>query len=471
MIFCAVPTKFTRARIIDLTNKIIELKITDLAFDGKSVAHHDGKVVFLKGGLPGETVEAEIIRSKARYDQGIVRKILTRSELRIEAPCQHFDQCGGCTWQDLEYASQLSFKKKQIKDCLERIGSLKDVVVLDPIGSVELFDYRNKMEFSFNAGENGSFTLGLHELGHFDRIFDIHNCLLQSKTANEIVEWMRTYTAEEKISVYNVTDHTGYLRFLVIRRAKRTSDLLVNMVTAHGPFPNQENFIKQLRKRFPEISTVVHNQTGSKSNIATGEIEKVIFGPGYFEEKLFDYTFQVKANAFFQTNSIQAETLYRLAFDILAPTGTERVLDLYCGTGSIGILLSKYVEEVIGVELVADSVTAARKNAELNHVDNITFFEGNVTEFLKTDTARSKPFDVIIVDPPRAGLHPKAVKRLIDIGPKRLVYVSCNPASFSRDAEKLTSGGYELASVQPVDMFPHTMHIELVSLFTHISDS
>lgn len=448
-----------------MSEKLIQLEIVDLAFDGKSVAHNNGKVVFLKGGLPGETVLVEIINSKPRYDQGIVRKIIKKSDRRITAPCKHFERCGGCTWQDLIYQDQLDFKKKQVRDCMERIGKLTNVEIKNVVGSVELFAYRNKMEFSFHAGEDGGFCLGLHERGSFDKIFDVDKCLLQSDLASELVVWMRDYVISEEIPVYDVKKHTGYMRFFMIRQAKRFPQLMINIVTNYGDFPNRENFIKQMLERFPEVTTVVHNQNGLKSNIAIGEIERVLYGPGYIEEGLFDYTFRIRANSFFQTNTIQAETLYRYAFEMLHLDKKDRVLDLYCGTGSIGILLARHVQEVIGVELVEDALEVARINARINHVDNISFHLGPVRDFLKSHQTGSDQFDIFIVDPPRAGLHPKALRRIIEHNPPRILYISCNPSTFARDAAKLVDAGYHLPAIQPIDMFPHTMHIELVSAF------
>jgi len=447
-----------------MSGKQVEIEITDLAFNGKSVGHVDGKVVFLDGGLPGERVVAEIVGSKPRYDKGVVLKILRPSEKRVVAPCSHFEYCGGCTWQDLTYQSQLIYKKKQVTDCLERIGGLSDTIVRDVVGSVEVFRYRNKMEFSFNAAGD-TFTLGLHRRGRFDEIFDVEQCFLTQDIVSRIVTWIRQYVAREKIPVYDVTSHSGFMRFVMIRQAKRTTDLMVNVVTNYGDFPARDRFIEEITTAFPQISTIVHNQNGQRSNIATGEIETVLFGPGYIEERLFDSVFRIRANSFFQTNTIQTETLYRVGFDMLEPRKDQRVLDLYCGTGSIGILLSPYVAEVVGVELVPDAVQAARENAHINKTNNVTFFEGDVKDYLQAREKSDSPFDVVIVDPPRAGLHPKALKRLNRLKPTRILYISCNPSTFARDAKDLIATGYRLPEVRPVDMFPHTMHIEVASVF------
>ncbi len=448
-----------------MDEKQVEIEVTDLAFNGKAVGHVNGKVVFLDAGLPGETVLARIIASKPRYDKASVVKIIKESERRVPALCSHFEYCGGCTWQDLTYQDQLSYKKKQVVDCLERIGGLEDTKVQDVVGSVEVFHYRNKMEFSFHTNEEKEFTLGLHRRGRFDEIFDIHQCFLTQEVVSEIVIWMRDYVRKTQLPVYDVMNHTGFMRFVMIRQAKRTPDLMVNLVTSYGDIPERDKLVSELTTAFPQISTIVHNQNGQKSNIATGEIETILFGSGYIEERLFETTFRIRANSFFQTNTVQTETLYRVGFDLLEPKRDQRVLDLYCGTGSIGILLSKYVEEVVGVELVPDAIQAARENAHLNEVQNITFFEGFVKDYLKTQPEEKNPFDVVIVDPPRAGLNPKALRRLLRLRPEKILYISCNPSTYARDAKELVASGYELPEVRPVDMFPHTMHIELASIF------
>lgn len=448
-----------------MSRKQVELEVTDLSYNGQAVAHDDGKVVFLNAGLPGERVLAEIVKSKPRFDTGYVREIIRKSELRIPARCRHFDYCGGCTWQDLDYRQQLHFKRKQVVDCLERIGKLREVQVHEMIGCAEVFNYRNKMEFSFHATGEGGFTLGLHKRGHFDEIFNLEKCHLQSDFSNRLVHWVRDFVKAEDIPVYDVTEHTGFMRFLVIRTGKRTGQNMVNIVTNYGEIPQWQKLVKLLRTSFPELTTIVHNQNGQKSNIATGEKERILYGRGFIEERLFDSHFRIRANSFFQTNSIQAETLYRACFEMLDPRKADRVLDLYCGTGSIGILLAPHVQRVVGVELVEDAIRSAQENAALNDVKNITFFHGDVKDYLKSQEGTDQHFETIIVDPPRAGLHPKALRRLLRLNAPKILYISCNPSTFARDAELLVEAGYNLPEVKPVDMFPHTMHIEVAGIF------
>ena len=415
--------------------KLVDIEVTDLAFNGKAVAYLDGKVVFLDGGLPGERVQAEIVRSRPRYDVAEIRRIVTTSEMRTPAVCSHFGVCGGCTWQDLVYRHQLEYKKKQVGDCLARIGGLPGVKIHDVIGSVELYNYRNKMEYSFNVSADGGFTLGLHRRGRFDEIFNVERCYLQSDLSNRIVHWMREFVRRENIAVYDIEKHSGFMRFLVIRQAKRTAQLMVNIVTNYGDIPSREKLVRELTAAFPQVTTMVHNQNGQKSNVAAGEIENVLFGTGYIEERMFNCTFRIRANSFFQTNSIQTETLFRSAFELLNPEKKDCVLDLYCGTGTIGILIARYVGQVVGVELVADAIKAAEENAALNNVTNISFYHGDAKDYLKTRDAGESEFDVIIVDPPRAGLHPKVLSRVAELHPQKILYISCNPATFARDAK------------------------------------
>jgi|WetSurMetagenome_2_1015567.scaffolds.fasta_scaffold113982_2 23S rRNA (uracil1939-C5)-methyltransferase len=448
------------------SGKIVEIDIADLAFDGKAVGYLDGKIVFLNGGLPGEKVQAEITRRKARFDQGRTIAILKQSPDRLKASCRHYEICGGCTWQDLDYSRQLFYKRKQVVDCLTHIGHIPDINVSEPIGCTDQFFYRNKMEFSFNTAENESFVLGLHHRGHFDQIFNIEECLLQSTLSNEIVAYMRQVVSENDIPAYDVFSHKGFLRFMMIREGRQTEQVMINIVTASDDPIRLEKIISNLTSRFSQITTIVNNINGSKSNIARGEYEHILFGPGYIEERLLNYTFRIYANSFFQTNSLQAERLYGQVFETLQPQKDDCLLDLYCGTGTIGICASGLVANVIGVELEPSAVKAALQNAAQNNIDNIEFQAGSVQDILRNNDGKFGKITSVIIDPPRAGMHPKALKGLVEMKIGRLVYVSCNPATFARDAAYLIQKGYRLEQVIPVDMFPHTMHIELVARFT-----
>ena len=450
-----------------MQRELLELTIDDLALDGKAVAHLDGKVVFLDAGLPGETVLAEITRSQPRYFQAVVHEITSRSSSRVDAVFSHFEICGGCSWQDLDYDAQLELKRRHVVESLARIGGFQNPAVAAVLPSENTFHYRSKMEFSFHALKDGGFRLGLHRRGRFDDIFDLEACYLQSEIANRIVRNVRAFVTGHMVPVYDVRNHTGYMRFLVIRETSITRQVMVNLVTNMGPFPSVDRLVAGLVDEFPEITTIVHGQTGKKSNIAVAEVETVLHGPGFIEEELLGHRFKIRANSFFQTNSIQAEKLYQTAFSLLQAKPDDRILDLYCGTGTIGLSLASTVKEVIGVELVSDAVQMAGENAVANGIDNISFFEGHVREFLSRLPAGERQFDAVIVDPPRAGLHPKALKRVLALDVPRILYISCNPATFARDAKSIRGTGYKISEVLPVDMFPHTRHVELAALFYH----
>jgi len=460
--FCAAPAISIIRNFMD---KIVELNITDLAFDGKAVARLNGKVVFLNAGLPGETVRARLVRSKRNFNEAVVLDILTKSDERIDAICKHFTYCGGCSWQDLRYEKQLQIKKQHVVSCIERIGELGNVQIGDVLASPEIFGYRNKMEFSFNVHPESGFTLGLHKRNSYADIFDLTECHLPSETFGTIVQWFREYVKRNQISVYDVENHDGFMRFLVIRQAKKTNDLMINIVTNYGEFPNPDGLESEMTSQFPEITTIVHNQNGQRSNIAVGEKETVLYGTGYITEKVMAQSFRIRANSFFQTNSLQAENLYQTAFEMLHPRKEARVLDLYSGTGTISICVAPNVGEVLGVEQVSDSIKMANENATLNNCSNVSFVESDVKDYLTQSGDNAKQFDIVITDPPRSGMHPKVLKRLIEMAPEKIMYISCNPATFARDAKEFVASGYTLPQVQPVDMFPHTRHIELAAVF------
>ncbi|SYZ74336.1 RNA methyltransferase, TrmA family [Candidatus Zixiibacteriota bacterium] len=445
-------------------NRNIEAQITDLAFDGKAVGQIDGKITFFDSGLPGETVRGEVTRKKARYNYARVSQLLVKSPDRIDAPCRHFEICGGCTWQDLNYEKQLFYKRKQVVDCLRHIGHLDNVPIGEIIGAGSQFFYRNKMEFSFNTDPEQGFVLGLHRRGQFDRIFDINQCLLQSENSNRITVWFRQFVEEKKIPVYNIIDHSGFVRFLVIREGKNTEQVMLNIVTADGDMPYLDELISEATSLVPSITTIVQNINSAKANIARGDREKILFGPGFIEEKLFEYTFRIYPNSFFQTNTYQAERLYGLIYDMLEPSKDDLMLDLYCGAGTIGICAAGRVGSVIGVELEPAAIRAARENADLNNIGNIVFHIDSVQNILMQKRGIFDSASCAVIDPPRAGLHPKALKYLAELALPRLAYVSCNPATFARDAAFLMQAGYKIIDITPIDMFPHTMHIELVAI-------
>lgn len=450
--------------------RIIELEIEDLAYNGKSIGYDNGKVTFVKGGLPGERVEARIVKNKRNYNQAKLLRIITKAPERIEPVCQHYEICGGCIWQDLEYSRQLYYKRRQIIACLEHIGGFQEIDVDEIIPSPDIFFYRNKMEYSFHVlttqGDVEEFVLGLHERGRFDRIFNIEECHLQSQLSNRIVRKVRELVEKLSIPVYDLIVHRGFLRFVIIRDGKNSGQIMVNIVSGEGEFKNKDEFTSRLVESFPEITTLAWTVNPEMSNIAKGEVREILHGPGYIYEEILGFRFRINPGAFFQTNSRQTEALYKCAIEMADIKAGETVLDLYCGAGTIGICAAGSADEIVGIEIEEESVAAAIENAKINNLKNCSFYCGPVRKVMLENDLRNKPFSTIFVDPPRAGMHPKALKRLLEIGAQRIIYISCNPATFSRDAVEIVKSGYNLGKIVPFDMFPHTMHIELVSIFT-----
>jgi 23S rRNA (uracil1939-C5)-methyltransferase len=441
---------------------IVDLEISDLAYGGKSVAKLDGFVVLLRGGIPGDIVKAEIVKKKRNFAEAKILEIVRESDLRTKPICSHFGLCGGCSWQDLKYEEQLKFKTKQVKECLEHIGGFWDYPVQDALGSDEIFYYRNKMEYAFAPHPDRQLILGLHPKERFDQVFDLKECFLQSEKANQIVGFVRAFVKERKMIPYNLKERSGFLRFLAIRESKNIDMTMVNLVTNKGEFPFKEEFSSRLFSNFPFVKSVVRNISSKLANIAIGEEEELLGGERTITEKLDKFTFEISSNSFFQTNTKQAEKLYETVLNMADLQGDELVLDLYCGTGTISIFLSQNAEKVMGVESVEESVKNAQRNAELNGVTNCEFICGEVKKVLAKYEADKEIPDVVVVDPPRAGLHKHVVKSLLSIKPAKIIYVSCNPSTLARDLKILCEKYYKLEKVQPIDMFPHTYHIETV---------
>lgn len=432
------------------------------------MAKLDGLVVLIKGGIPGDVVKAQITKKKTNYAEAQILQIMKESELRTKPICSHFGLCGGCTWQDLKYEEQLKFKTKQVKESLKHIGGFcecilrSDSPIQDALGSDEIFYYRNKMEYAFAPDHDKHLILGLHPKERFAQVFDLKECFLQSEKANRIVEFVRNFTKEKKLLPYDLKARSGFLRFLAIREGKNTDMTMVNLVTNKGEFPFKDEFSSRLLSNFPTVKSVVRNITSKLANIAVGEEEELLGGERIISEKLSNFKFEISSNSFFQTNTRQAEKLYEVVLNMADLQGNELVLDLYCGTGTISIFLSQNAKKIIGVESVKESVENAQRNAELNGVTNCEFVCGEVKKILAKIGADKQIPDLVVVDPPRAGLHKHVVKSLLNMRAPRIVYVSCNPSTLARDLKILCEEHYQLEKAQPIDMFPHTYHIETV---------
>ncbi len=440
----------------------LELTIDDLAFGGEGVGRVDGYVVFVRGGIPGDRLRVKLVEARSRFGRAAIESVETPSPERVEAPCPYFGRCGGCRLQHLAYPAQLAFKTKQVRDCLERLGGLGAFELRPILAAPEPYGYRNKMEFTV-AEDAGAPVLGLHQAERYDVVLDIERCLLQSETMNRLLAELRCEARARRLSVYNQISGEGLLRFVSLREGRRPGEAMVNIVATTPDVEALGPVAERLAERVPATASVVLNVNAKKASVAVGTEEHLLLGRESIRESLGGLTFQVSANSFFQTNTVQAERLFGIVEAACALAGGETVLDLYSGTGAISLLLARRCRWVYGIEIAAAAVADAVRNARENGIENCTFHTGEVRHVLPTLMRDGVRAEVVVADPPRAGFHPKALHALAALGPARLVYVSCNPATLARDLGDLAREGYRLEWVQPVDMFPQTPHIEAVA--------
>ena len=451
------------------------LEITDYAAEGKALARIDGKVIFVEGAVPGDIADVMITRNKKDWGEGRAVNILKLSSDRVQPFCKHFGVCGGCKWQMLPYDKQLKYKQQEAEQNLRRIGKLPLPEVKTIAGSDHTKYYRNKLEFTFSnrryllqqeleslpedAEIPGAF--GYHVPRIFDKIIDIEECFLMDDINNLIRNKIRAFALENNFSYYNIKDHTGWLRNVIIRFTT-TNELLINIVLGYEQIEDTKKLLTYIQENITGITTLLYT-INRKWNDSISDLTPIIYsGNGFVTEKLGTFNFKISAKSFFQTNTLQAEKLYTIAASFACLTGKEIVYDLYCGTGSIGIFLSKNCKKIIGVDVIDDAIKDARENASHNKINHAEFFTGDVIEICNDAFFKmhGSP-DVIITDPPRAGMHEKLISKLLEIKANRIVYVSCNVATQARDLN-LLSEVYQVEQIQPVDMFPHTHHIECV---------
>jgi len=448
-------------------NEVLNLTLTDLVLGGQALARHEGRVIFVDRGLPGDRVRARLRRVGKRYAEARLEAIETEVADRVAAPCPHVHSCGGCRFQDLDYTAQCGVKARQVRETLVHLAGLADPPVQPLIPAPQTFGYRNKMEFTFHPGDDGLARLGLHERGAFDRVFALEDCLLPSRLTVEIVRLTQRHAQKSGWRAYHPRRHDGLVRHLVIRHLPLTDQCAVHLVAASEEIPGLDAWVREVAARSAAVRTVTLLLNRSRSNVAVGEEERVLYGNGRIVERLLGLEFEASSSAFLQTNSRQAEALYSAALEHARLAGDETVLDLYCGTGTLTLLFARAARAAVGVESVADAVDAASRNALRNGLGNARFVVGEARQVLR-EWARGeradpvKP-DVVVVDPPRAGLHPRVVARVAELEPRRVVYVSCNPGTLARDLKDFAAHGYRLDALTPFDMFPHTPHIECVA--------
>lgn len=454
---------------------LTDITVTDYAAEGKALARVEGKVIFISGAVPGDVVDVFITKSKKDWAEGRVEKIKQYAPDRTQPFCQHFGVCGGCKWQMLPYHLQLQFKEQEALQNLKRIGKLDLPASLPILGASSTEQYRNKLEFTFsnkryllpeeaaNPVTEQSGALGYHAPRLFDKVIGIEECFLMDPINNLIRNTVRAFALKNEYSFYDFRLHTGWLRNIVIRYSSK-GELMVNMILNYEEEAERIKLLDHLLEKVPAITSLVYTINPKWNDSIYDLTPQLYFGKGYIMEQLEDFQFKISPKSFFQTNTKQAEQLYRVARDFAELSGNEIVYDLYCGTGSIGIFLSKQAKKIIGVEVVAEAIEDAKENAALNQITHAQFFAGDVIKICNDDffQAHGRP-DVIITDPPRAGMHEKLIVKLLEMAAPKIVYVSCNTATQARDLALLDEK-YRIKKIQPVDMFPHTHHIESVVL-------
>lgn len=453
----------------------LDLTIEKFADRGKSLARHDGYVVFVAGAVPGDRVRARLFKRQKSFGEARMVEVLEPSPLRTEPRCEYFWSCGGCKWQHVQYDAQLEAKRESVEEALRRVGGFREVEVPAPLGAEDIYFYRNKMEFSFSAQRwltdveiatgddfDRDFALGLHVPGRYDKVLDLKACYLQSEWSARLVNATRAFAKARGWTPWNVRTHEGFLRHLVIRTPEHIAEKMVNLVTNGRDDERMADYADLLRTEFPEATTLINTINTGVAQTAFGEDMVTVFGSGIIHDRIGEHTFEIAPNAFFQTNTRQAERLYEVAAAFAELKPDDLVYDLYCGAGTISLFVADRVLHVVGVELVEEAVVNARANAEANGVENCTFVAGDMLKLFTPDfiEKHGRP-DVLIVDPPRAGLHPKVADQIARLRPERFVYISCNPQTQARDLGLLAEH-YRIEAVQPVDLFPHTHHVENV---------
>ncbi|HOG19704.1 MAG TPA: 23S rRNA (uracil(1939)-C(5))-methyltransferase RlmD [Salinivirgaceae bacterium] len=457
------------------------VEIVDIASEGVAIARVDGMVVFVPYVAPGDVVDIRVSRKKKSYAKGVAIKFHKHSPFRTEPFCEHFGLCGGCKWQHLDYNKQLYYKAKQVTDNLERIAKMPFPTPLPIVMSEEQRHYRNKLEYTFadkrwflphepfEHGDKHIGALGFHIPGRFDKVLDINNCYLQPPLSNEIRLEVKKYCVENNLPFKNLKTHQGLMKNLIVRNSNTDEWMVIVVFGTNDDIDLQKGILEHIKTKFPQV-TSLWSMINTKLNDSVADLTpEHYYGKPYLTEKMLGLEFQVAPKAFFQTNSQQAENLYKLACDFSHLTGSEMVYDLYTGIGTIANLLAKNAKWVVGVEYIDEAIDNARTNSEINGIKNTTFIAGDMSKVLSQAffEKHGQP-DVIVTDPPRAGMNPDVIQTILQAGPKRIVYVSCNPATQARDIAMM-SPHYEIKKVQPVDMFPHTHHVENIVLLEKVN--
>lgn len=443
-------------------NEIVEVVIEDLTHEGAGVAKIDGYALFIPKALPGEKAKVKVVKVNKGYGFAKLLEVLTKSEDRIEEPpCPIFDQCGGCQLQHLSYEGQLNQKQKQVRDVLERIGKISDAAIHPTLGMNDPWRYRNKAQVPFANREGGLVAGFYQERSH--EIIDMNSCLIQHEENDNVVQIVKEIASSLGIKGYDEEKHKGTLRHVVARYGVNTGQLMVVLVTRSSELSNKIELIDAIKEKIPHITSIVQNINSKRTNVIFGDKTVILSGKEYIYDTIGDVKFAISARSFYQVNPKQTKVLYDKALEYAKLDGTETVIDAYCGIGTISLFLAQKAHHVYGVEIVSQAIDDAKRNAKLNDMKNVDFAVGEAEKVIPWWYAQGIRADVIVVDPPRKGCDEALLETIIKMKPKRVVYVSCNPATLARDLRVLEDGGFKTIEVQPVDMFPHTSHVENVA--------
>ncbi len=460
-----------------LRGDVLDLTLEKVADRGKCLGYHNGQVVFVSHALAGENVRAKVVRRRKKFVEAQLLEILAPSPSRIEPRCDYFKSCGGCTLQHVNYSQQLEDKHQLVREAMTREAHLPDLDVRSPLKAPIPYGYRNKMEFSFSPYRwltpeeieskeifDTSFALGLHPTKNFAKIVDIHRCHLQGERSTAVVNGIRHLAKQLKWRPWNWRKHEGFLRHLVIRQSAHLPDYMVNLITSRYDKDCMSQLEAYLKEHHPYVTTLVNTINSTPAQTAFGEQTETIFGPGILRDRIGEIKFEIAPGAFFQTNTLQAEQLVNVVRNLADLTAKDHVYDLYCGTGTMALSLAPHAAQVTGIELIEDAILNARNNATLNHIHNCRFICGDMLRLLKPEFIQEYgPPDTVVLDPPRAGMHPKVAEQVSRLDARKIVYVSCNVHSQARDLSIL-SRSYRAVVAQPIDLFPQTHHIENVVL-------
>jgi len=446
-------------------NDYIDVQFEDLTHDGAGVAKVDGFPIFVPYGLPGERANVKIIKIQKGYAIGRLMELHQESPDRVVAPCLIYKQCGGCQLQHLSYQGQLRAKEKHVRDVLERIGKIKDVTVHSTLGMDNPWRYRNKAQVPIGEREGGLVAGFYKQRSHV--IIEMEQCLIQQEKNDDMVQKVKKICEKYGVKAYDEKRHKGNLRHIIARYGLVTKEMMLVLVTKTEELPNRKKIVEEIMKEMPNITSIVQNINAKRTNVIFGDQTKVLYGREVIYDKIGDIKFAISARSFYQVNPEQTKILYEKALEYARLTGDEMVIDAYCGIGTISLFLAQKAKKVYGVEIVPEAIADAKRNAELNGITNVEFEVGEAENVIPNWYKNGITADVLVVDPPRKGCDESLLKTIIDMKPKKVVYVSCNPATLARDLNILEQGGYKTLEVQPVDMFPQTMHVECVALLEH----